>query len=83
MGLILNVFQYRTECTGKGRWGGIWRAPIMYSAASEVETQTNIEKLLYLTHINIMKKAVFFFVYLGCSVKVHMLCLQLPLGDHV
>ena len=38
-------FQYRIEGSARGRWGGIWRAPSIYSVASEDETQNNIEEV--------------------------------------
>ena len=38
----IHILQYRMEFTGRGRWGGIWRAPRHYSLIDETGTQTGV-----------------------------------------
>ena len=41
-----NIFlQYRIEATSRGRYGGVWSAPIHYSLVSESPSQTNVTLL--------------------------------------
>jgi len=36
------TFKYRLEANTRGRWGGVWTAPITYSFVSESNQQTNV-----------------------------------------